>query len=212
MGSLYVKDVLITARKYIGYKEDPNNYNFFAECLDGCDYFAPQKKQNVAWCAIFCDFCVMYSTIPEERDDEAKKYDAQYFLYQPSYNNYSASANMFASYFKNAGAWYKEPEVGDMIFFDRGSGISHVGIVEEISNDIITTIEGNAGDMVQRKWYDFDNPNIAGFGRPRYDGTGYPDNAIPDPEPIEKTVNIDILVDAPEDIKVNINIHRVSND
>ena len=30
--------------------------------------------------------------------------------------------------------------------------------------------------------------------------------------PIEKTVNIDILVDAPEDIKANVNIHRVNND
>lgn len=53
----------------------------------------------------------------------------------------------------DASAWYKEPEVGDMIFFDRGSGISHVGIVEDIDG-CITTIEGNAGDMVQRKWYD----------------------------------------------------------
>lgn len=37
---------------------------------------------------------------------------------------------------------------------------------------------------------------------------------IPDPEPapIEKTVNIDLLVDAPDDIIVNVNIHRVKND
>lgn len=34
----------------------------------------------------------------------------------------------------------------------------------------------------------------------------------PVPDPIDKTVNIDILVDAPEDIKVNVNIHRVKND
>lgn len=33
----------------------------------------------------------------------------------------------------------------------------------------------------------------------------------PAPAPIEKTVNIDVLVDAPEDITVNVNIHRVSN-
>lgn len=213
MGSLYIIDVIKTAQKYIGYKEGPNNYNFFAECLDGCDYFAPQKKQNVAWCAIFCDFCVMYSTIPEDRDDEARKYDAQYFLYQPSYNNYSASANMFASYFKNAGAWYQEPKIGDMIFFANSSGISHVGIVENVDG-CITTIEGNAGDMVQRKWYDFDDARIAGFGRPRYDGTGgeMPEDPSEDETTIDKTVNIDILVDADESIKVNVNMHRVNNE
>lgn len=33
----------------------------------------------------------------------------------------------------------------------------------------------------------------------------------PAPTPIEKIVNLDILVDAPEDITVNVNIHRVSN-
>ena len=33
----------------------------------------------------------------------------------------------------------------------------------------------------------------------------------PKPEPIDKIVNIDVLVDAPEDITVNVNIHRVSN-
>lgn len=39
-------------------------------------------------------------------------------------------------------------------------------------------------------------------------------NSIPEPEPapIENTVNIDILVDAPENITVNVNIHRVKND
>ena len=31
-----------------------------------------------------------------------------------------------------------------------------------------------------------------------------------DQTPLEKTVNIDILVDAPEDIKVNVNIHRTN--
>lgn len=212
MGSLYAKDVIKKASEYIGYHEGPNNDNWFADVLDDCNYFAPQKKQNVPWCAIFCDCICLLASLPSDRDNDSKKYDAQYFLYQPSYNNYSASANMFASYFKNAGAWYKEPEVGDMIFFDRGSGISHVGIVEELDG-CITTIEGNAGDMVQRKWYDFNNPNIAGFGRPRYDGIGDEGDEIPeDHEPIEKTVNIDILVDSPENIKVNVNIHRVSND
>lgn len=34
----------------------------------------------------------------------------------------------------------------------------------------------------------------------------------PEPTPLDNTVNIDILVDAPENIKVNVNIHHVKKD
>ena len=143
---------------------------------------------SLAWCATFCDFCALQAALPEDRSNDEKKYDAQYFLYQPSYDNYSCSASYFALYFKDADAWYtSDPKKGDMIFFDYGSGIAHVGIVED-ADGCITTIEGNAGDMVQRKWYDFDDSRIAGFGRPRYDDDEKEDNhskddSKPKPEP-----------------------------
>ena len=180
MGSMYTVDVLNTARSYIGYKESPNNWTIFAERLDNCNYFAPQKKQNVAWCGSFIDDIFLESAIPSDRDDEAKKYDAQFFLYQPSYNNYSASASCFASYFKNAGAWYDEPEVGDIIFFKNADGIYHVGIVESIEGRTINTIEGNTSDSVLRRSYDCESEKIAGYGRPRYDGYEYPSSSDPD--------------------------------
>ena len=185
MGSLYAKDVIRVARDNLGYHEGPNDWNKFAKILDACGYFDPQKKQNVAWCAIFCDYCCLEASLPEDRDDDSKKYDAQYFLYQPSYNNYSASANLMASYFKNAGAFYDEPEVGDMIFFKYEDGIGHVGIVED-TDGCITTIEGNAADQVQRKWYDYGDERIAGFGRPRYDG--YEPDPTPEPDVDEEVV------------------------
>lgn len=181
MGSLYAKDVIKIAQDWLGYEEGPDNWTIFAKVLDDCDYFKPQKKQNVAWCAIFCDFCAQQAAIPEDRDNEAKKYDAQYFLYQPSYNNYSASANAMASYFKNNDAFYDDPKIGDMIFFkDAAGNIVHVGIVENVYT-CITTIEGNAGDMVQRKYYDFEAECIAGFGRPRYDRPVQEDESSGDP-------------------------------
>lgn len=171
MGSLYAKDVIEVAKSNIGYHENGNNWTIFAQVLDDCNYYAPQKKQNVAWCGTFCNYCCLEAALPADRDNDDKKYDAQYFLYQPSYNNYSASAAYFARYFKDAGAFYDEPEKGDMIFFLMSDGnIGHVGLVEDVSETVITTIEGNAGDMVQRKWYDKGNSRIAGFGRPRYDG------------------------------------------
>jgi len=198
MGSIYAKDVIDIAISNIGYHEGPNNWTIFAKCLDDCDYYAPQKKQNVAWCATFCNYCMLKAAIPEDRDDDSKKYDAQNFMYQPSYNNYSASAALFAGYFKNAGAFYDDPEKGDMIFFKMSDGnIGHVGIVED-TDGCITTIEGNAGDQVQRKWYDYGDSRIAGFGRPSYDGYSQggdePEPAPEPPKPTEPiTVELDVL-------------------
>lgn len=214
MGSLYAKDVISKAQSYIGYHEGPNNDNYFADILDGCGYFTPQKKQFVPWCAVFCDCCCLEAAIPEDRDDDAKKYDAQYFLYQPSYNNYSASANMFASYFINAGAWYgRDPEPGDMIFFkDDDRSIVHVGIVESYDGGIVTTIEGNTSNQVARKQYSNDSPRIAGYGRPRYDGYEQPagaqdpdDDFIDDPVGDAKKIikEIKALLDKLDDVLSN---------
>ena len=191
MGSMYIVDVLDVARSYIGYTEGPNNWTVFAERLDNCDYFAPQKKQNVAWCATFIDDIFLEAAIPADRDDEAKKYDAQYFLFQPSYNNYSCSANLMANYFKTAGAWYTSgPEVGDIIFFQNADGIYHVGIVESIEGRTINTIEGNTSDSVLRRSYDCDAEKIAGYGRPRYDGYELKDSS---PSEEYKNVNAKVL-------------------
>ena len=67
MGSLYAKDLIQIARDWIGYEEGDNNWNIFADVLDKCGYFSPQTKQNVAWCAIFCDFCALQAAIPQDR-------------------------------------------------------------------------------------------------------------------------------------------------
>lgn len=193
MGSLWADDVCKKAEEWIGYHEGSNNWTIFAKILDDCGYYAPQTKQNVPWCASFCNCMALISALPKDRDDEAKKYDAQYFLFQPSYNNYSASAPLMAGYFKNAGEFYtSNPQIGDMCFFNVDGDIGHVGIVVD-TEDYITTIEGNAGDEVQKKWYSYDDigGKIAGFGRPRYDGLYNPDNISHEPEKEDKPVKED---------------------
>lgn len=198
MGSLYADDVLQIARNFLGYHEGSNNWTIFSKVLDDCGYFSPQKKQNQPWCAIFCDFCCEQAAIPSDRPDKTKKYDAQYFLYQPSYKNYSAGAKEFADYFKAAGAWYtSKPQVGDMCFFYVNGSIGHVGIIED-TDEYITTIEGNAGDQVQRKWYSYSDGKIAGYGRPRYDGLINPANnnhepdVDPAPEPTDNKYKVSV--------------------
>lgn len=204
MGSLYGEDVIKVAASYEGYHEGANNWNIFAQRLDNCDYYAPQKKQNIQWCGSFVNACMLEASQPEDREDDSKKYDAQYFQYQPDWWNCSAGVREMADYYKNADAFYGEPQIGDAIFFnsvdDNGRVVAtfqHVGLVIDLGDEYITTMEGNASDMVQRKYYTYSQigSKIAGFGRPRYDGFKNPANIDhkpePDPDP-DETVSVEL--------------------
>lgn len=83
--------------------------------------------------------------------------------------------------FKNKGAWVENenrvPKTGDIIFYDwddNGVGdntgnADHVGIVEKISNNTITVIEGNYNNSVARRTLTVNGKYIRGYGVPRYD-------------------------------------------
>lgn len=75
-----------------------------------------------------------------------------------------------AQYYKNAGRWYtSNPQEGDQIFFYSDGDINHTGIVESVSGNTVTTIEGNTSDMVARRTYSIGSSYIAGYGRPKYE-------------------------------------------
>ena len=69
----------------------------------------------------------------------------------------------------------KAPEPGDYIFYNwdkstqpNDSSADHVGIVERVNNNVITTIEGNYSDSVKRRTLIVGAGNIRGYGRPAY--------------------------------------------
>ena len=178
MGSIYangngtIKGAVDIARDWLGYKEGKNNWTKMAEVLDACGYYQPQNKQNIAWCATFVNFCLLEASTPEDRPNTKRKFDAQNYQFQPSNNNYSAKASLHADYFKKKGKFFTDDsksQTGDVIYFYVDGSIGHMGIVEKHEGTTITTIEGNAGDCIQRKWYDEGSPKIAGYGRPSYD-------------------------------------------
>lgn len=72
-----------------------------------------------------------------------------------------------AQRFIDAGRWFQEPEVGDLIFFGVPS-IHHVGMVYKVANGNVYTVEGNSNDAVRKHTYRLTNKNIAGYGRPIY--------------------------------------------
>ena len=86
--------------------------------------------------------------------------------------------------FKHLGAWVENdayaPIPGDTIYYDwqdSGSGdnvggADHVGIVEKVSGNTITVIEGNKSDAVGRRTLAVNGKFIRGYGVPKYDGSG----------------------------------------
>lgn len=83
---------------------------------------------------------------------------------------------------KEVNRWHETPERGDLAFFDfPGDGvdrISHIGIVAEVKDGKVITIEGNTapsggdqrnGGMVMIKERAFGSgSSIVGFGRPKF--------------------------------------------
>lgn len=82
--------------------------------------------------------------------------------------------------FKNLGSWQENdayvPSPGDYIFYDwddSGSGdctgsADHVGIVEKVSGQTITVIEGNYSNSVKRRTITVNARYIRGYGVPKY--------------------------------------------
>ena len=90
------------------------------------------------------------------------------------WRNYTPTS---AQYFKNMHQWFTTPQRGDVIFFKNSQRICHTGIVLEVKNGRVYTIEGNTsggstleanGGCVAKKNYPLGYNRIAGYGRPKY--------------------------------------------
>lgn len=82
--------------------------------------------------------------------------------------------------YQKAGRWMEndayKPNSGDVIFYDwEDSGVGdnvgvpdHVGIVEKVSGNMITVIEGNYSNSVKRRTLTVNGKYIRGYGLPDY--------------------------------------------
>jgi LysM repeat protein len=119
-------------------------------------------KYTDAWCATFVSACAvktgMTDIIPPE-----------------------CGCGEMVKLFQKLGEWDESdarmPRPGDIIFYDwddSGAGDDtgnpdHVGIVEAVSGDVITVIEGNKNNAVGRRTISVDGRYIRGYGVPRYE-------------------------------------------
>ncbi len=147
-----------------------NNYTKYARDLDALGFYNG-KKNGVAWCDIFVDWCFVQAYGLE---------DAQKLTFQKiGKNNSGAGCKYSRNYYKNNRRLFDTPQAGDQIFFYGSdmTSISHTGLVIKVDSNYVYTVEGNTssasgvvanGGCVREKKYKHDYNRLAGFGRPDY--------------------------------------------
>lgn len=78
----------------------------------------------------------------------------------------------FTKLFKNNGIWLGvvKPKPGDIIVFDwqKNGWMDHIGFVERVNGNQVTTIEGNTSRRVARRTYAYNDWRVNGYARPKY--------------------------------------------
>lgn len=152
------------------------NYTKYARDLDAISGFYNGKKQSVAWCDVFVDWCF----VTAYGADAALK-----LLCQPK-KSAGAGCKYSRNYYKQKGQLFDSPEPGDQVFFwpsDRSdpNKVQHTGLVYKVDNTYVYTIEGNTsgasgvianGGGVCKKKYKLTYERLAGFGRPDWSMDG----------------------------------------
>ena len=179
-----VNELLNQARAWIGKKESNGSHKEIIDVYNGHKPLARgyKVKYTDSWCATFISAlaikCNCTDIIPTE-----------------------ASCGKMIELFKNIGCWQEDgnvtPNPGDIIFYDwdkKDGWPEHVGIVESVSGNQITAIEGNKSDAVARRTIAVGNTSIRGYGVPKYSGS----NSQSTPKPSE--VNYKVRVNTPSGV------------
>lgn len=168
------------------------NYTKYARDLDALGFYNG-KKQSVAWCDVFVDWCFV------------KAYGLEAALKltgQPlGKNNCGAGCKYSRGYYQKMGRLFTKPEPGDqVIFYPKdgvgGSAIQHTGLVYDVDGKYVYTVEGNTsgangvvanGGGVCKKKYSLTYARLAGFGRPDWSLGGASEPAPVTPVPAESS-------------------------
>ena len=131
------------------------NYTKYARDLHRAGYYQADK-QGYDWCDVFVDWCFLQLCGSRELAEKV----------QCQTGPYGAGCSWSARYYEAQGRlFYKFPVKGDQIFF---RDYSHTGIVEQVRDGWIDTIEGNSHNRVECRSYRAEDDRITSFGRPFY--------------------------------------------
>lgn len=148
------------------------NWTKYARDLDNMSRFYNGRKNGFAWCDVFVDWCFVTAY---------GRQAAQYLLCQPD-DSTGAGCSFSAAFFRAKGQFHpNNPKPGDQIFFGTSAdNVWHTGLVVEVTNGYVKTIEGNTSDMVARRSYHLSDSSIYGYGRPNW-GSVIPVTVEPKP-------------------------------
>lgn len=158
------QELIKIAAAEIGVKEFPSNTNKVK--YNNWFYGLEVSGSRYPWCAVFVSWC---------------------FRSESGLIKKSASCSEMVRWFKKNNQWYtKNPQVGDLVFFNYSHPnalADHVGIVVKTNpNGTITTIEGNTsitsqdnGGCVMER---IRASQIVGYGRPKYSNSDTVSNAV----------------------------------
>lgn len=159
--SAYTKDKTVLDRKTDGAGSD--NYTKYGRDMHAL--YPAVMDFPAYWCDCFVDWCFQ----------KAYGVSNAKALLGGNFDDYTVNSK--ALYVKK-NAYYKDPQIGDQIFFKNDTRVCHTGIVYKVDSKYVYTIEGNtsgASDVVSngggvvKKKYGFKNTKIDGYGRPKYD-------------------------------------------
>lgn len=160
----YASKVVEQAKAWVGRKESDGSHKAIIDVYNAHKPLARGYKVTYtdAWCATFVSAVAIKLGYTEIIPTEC-------------------SCTKMIDLFKKLGSWIEndayKPNPGDILFYDwddSGKGDNtgssdHVGIVESISGNIITIIEGNYSDSVKRRTLGVNGRYIRGYGVPKYD-------------------------------------------
>jgi len=173
------RKLCLWAEEQLGYHEGDGNSNKYADTPGLAEMYG-WNPQNQPWCDVFVDagFITCFGV------ENACK-----MTYQPMGAG-SALCKQSAQYYKDNGAFYQRPEVGDQVFFYASGDINHTGIVIRVVGGSVVTVEGNSSDQVAERCYSTGDSKIAGYGRPNW--------AAAEGKPIDAPPEEPAVDDAPE--------------
>ena len=155
--------VVSIAQSYIGCKESDGSHRKIIDLYNSHKPLARgyAMKYTDAWCSTFASAVAIAAGLTDIIPTEC-------------------GCEKHIQLFKNIGSWQENdayvPSPGDYVFYDwDDSGVGdctgsagHVGIVEKVSGQTITVIEGNYSNSVKRRNIAVNGRYIRGYGVPKY--------------------------------------------
>lgn len=143
------KDIVATAKQYVGYKESDGSFKLFT------------GGKNHAWCADFVSYVIKEAykgngkKVPSGLNTSSVESLRKWGINNNCYLNTSNTSNKSSLIAKNV-------KPGDIVIFKNGT--SHTGIVTKVNSDgSFQTIEGNTSNKVAYRNYSSSYNKVSGF-------------------------------------------------